>query len=84
LKLRSAQTEARKEIDEYRAQREAKLRTVQPEAQALEEKTRRITSETDRSIKLLEEEYQKNKDIVTGMLLQVVLNIDNPFGEASK
>ena len=82
--MRSAQTEARKEIDEYRAMREAKLRTVQPEAKALEEKTRQITSETDRSIKLLEDEYHKNKDIVTGMLLQVVLNIDNPFGESSK
>ena len=26
-------------------------------------------------------EYQRNKDVVIGMLLQVSLNIDNPFGD---
>lgn len=31
LKMRQAQAEAKKEIDEYRAMREAKLRSVQPE-----------------------------------------------------
>lgn len=34
LKMRQAQSEARKEIDEYRASREAKLRSVQPEVRA--------------------------------------------------
>jgi len=29
--MRAAQADAKKEIDEYKAQREAKLRTVQPE-----------------------------------------------------
>ena len=29
-------------------------------------------------------EYQRNKDVVIGMLLQVSLNIDNPFGGDGK
>ena len=86
--MRQAQTEARKEIEEYRAQREAKLRAVQPEvccirplsdtyfvpslvrsqssginihtrsptlqAQALDEKVRRVTQDTSNKISMLE------------------------------
>jgi hypothetical protein len=44
--LRKAQADARREIDEYRAAREAKLRAVQPEAAALEAKVARVTAET--------------------------------------
>jgi hypothetical protein len=84
--MRQAQAEAKKEIDEYRALREAKLRSVQPEvrgrasawrcerrrrrpahphrpraterprpqAQALDEKIRRVTQATSSQISQLE------------------------------
>lgn len=112
-RLKQAQAEAKREIDEYRALREAKLRTAQPEAQALDQKVLRVTAETDRKIAGLEcvasrgrharrstrpagraagglnaralvsrcrAEYQRNKDQVLALLMQVVMSIDNPHG----
>jgi hypothetical protein len=170
--MRQAQAEAKREIDEYRALREAKLRSVQPEvrprlcalagkpatnarsppparsvlttsrpphsppplapllqAQALDEKIRRITQETNGTIGQLEcvaplcgrrvcpvaacpgtnpgarpaataatavahrscsdrsdrppcrcrAEYNRNKEVVIAMLLQIVMQIENPY-----
>jgi len=50
LKLREAQTEVKREIEAYRAEREARLRTQQPEAAALELKVARATADTDRCV----------------------------------
>ena len=48
LRLREAQAEVKREIDAYRAEREARLRTQQPEAAALDVKVLRVTSDMDR------------------------------------
>ena len=77
-KLRQAQGDAKKEIDEFKAQREARLRTVQPEAEALAAKVARLASETDRKISALEAEYQRNKEIALQMLMEIVMSINNP------
>lgn len=52
--MRQAQVEAKREIEEYRALRDSKLRSVQPEAQALEERIRRVTQQTTAQITQLE------------------------------
>jgi hypothetical protein len=80
-KLRQAQGDAKREIDEFRAQREARLRTVQPEAEALAAKVARLAGETDRKIAALEAEYQRNKEPVLQLLMQIVMSIDNPHAE---
>ena len=80
-KLRQAQGEAKREVDEYRAARDAKLRSVQPEAEALQQKVARLAAETDRKIHNLEAEYQRNKEPVLQLINQVVMNIDNPYGK---
>lgn len=54
LRMRQAQVEAKREIEEYRALRDSKLRSVQPEAQALEERIRRVTQQTTAQITQLE------------------------------
>jgi len=79
-KIRTAQGEAKKEVEEYKAQRESKLRTVQPEAEALAVKVQRLSEETDRKIAALTAEYERNKEPVLQMLMQVVMNIENPYG----
>jgi hypothetical protein len=38
-----------------------------------------VTVETDQRLGALEAEYQRNKELVAGMLLQIVLSIDNPY-----
>ena len=43
------------------------------------ERLRRVTADTDSKLSELETEYANNKDLVIGMLLQMVLSIDNPF-----
>ena len=80
-KLRQAQGDAKREIDEFKAQREARLRTVQPEAEALSAKVARLAGETDRKIAALEAEYQRNKEPVLQLIMQVVMSIDNPHAE---
>lgn len=77
-KLRQALTETKKEIDEYRAQREVKLRATNPEAQALDARVARVTAETDRSIAALEAEYGRNKEAVLKLLMEVTMNVSNP------
>ena len=47
----------------------------------MEERVRKTTAETERKIGQLDGEYQRNKDGVISMLLQVVLNIENPFNQ---
>jgi V-type H+-transporting ATPase subunit G len=79
-KIRTAQGEAKKEVEEYKAQRESKLRTVQPEAEALAAKVQRLAADTDRKIASLTAEYERNKEPVLQMLMQVVMNIENPYG----
>jgi hypothetical protein len=79
-KIRTAQGEAKKEVEEYKAQRESKLRTVQPEAEALATKVQRLAADTDRKIASLTAEYERNKEPVLQMLMQVVMNIENPYG----
>jgi len=81
-KLRQAQGDAKREIDEFKAQREARLRTVQPEAEALSAKVARLAGETDRKIAALEAEYQRNKEPVLQLIMQVVMSIDNPHAAA--
>ena len=81
-KLRQAQGDAKREIEEFRAQREARLRTVQPEAEALAAKVARLAGDTDRKIAALEAEYQRNKEPVLQLLMQVVMSIDNPHAAA--
>ncbi len=49
------------------------------QAEALISRVRRVTGETEQKLAGLEAEYTRNKDLVAGMLLQVVLSIDNPF-----
>ena len=61
--------------------RDAKLRTVQPEAEALSNKVARLAGETDRKIANLEAEYQRNKEPVLQLLMQVVMNIENPYAK---
>ena len=82
-KLRQAQGDAKREIDEFKAQREARLRTVQPEAEALSAKVARLAGETDRKIAALEAEYQRNKEPVLQLIMQVVMSIDNPHAAAN-
>ncbi len=77
--MRKAQADARREIDEYRAAREAKLHAVVPEAAALEAKVARVTAETDRKIAALDAEYAANKEKVLQLAMQVVMNVKNPF-----
>ena len=79
-KIRTAQGEAKREVEEYKAQRESKLRTVQPEAEALATKVQRLAADTDRKIASLTAEYERNKEPVLQMLMQVVMNIENPYG----
>ena len=81
-KLRQAQGDAKREIDEFKASREARLRTVQPEAEALAAKVARLAGETDRKIASLEAEYQRNKEPVLQLIMQVVMSIDNPHAAA--
>ena len=71
--MRQAQADAKREVEEYRALREAKLKTAQPEAQALEAKVKSVTMETDRAIAALEAEYQGNKEKVLQLVMQVVM-----------
>ena len=59
----------------------ARLRTVQPEAEALAAKVARLAGETDRKIAALEAEYQRNKEPVLQLLMQIVMSIDNPHAE---
>lgn len=80
--MKRAQADAKREIDEYRAAREAKLRAALPEAQALEAKVARVTAETDRKIAALEAEYNANKEKVLQLVMQVVMNTENPFNKA--
>jgi len=49
------------------------------QAEALISRVRRVTVETDQRLGALEAEYQRNKELVAGMLLQIVLSIDNPY-----
>ena len=53
-----------------------------PQTDALIGRVRRVQAETERSLASLDAEYQRNKDLVTGMLLKVVMSIDNPYAEA--
>ena len=71
----------KREVDEYRATREASLRAAVPEAQALELKVARVTAETDRRIASLEAEYTANKEKVLQLVMQVVMNTENPFNK---
>lgn len=130
LKMRSAQQDAKREIDEYRAMRDAKLRSVQPEVciptATLDGRSsilfrfdsvpcildrhkrwwKRSGGSRQRRIERLatsselhslpdrpwvrsgaklathysrRAEYERTKDSVISMLMQVVLNINNPF-----
>ena len=38
-----------------------------------------MTTDTDTKLAELDAEYANNKDLVIGMLLQMVLSIENPF-----
>ena len=76
--MRQAQSEAKREVDEYRAVREAKLRSVQPEAEALAGKVARLAGETDRKIANLDAEFQRNKEPCLQLLMQLVMSIENP------
>ena len=40
---------------------------------------RRVTADTDAGLAALDAEFMRNKDLVIGMLLQMVLSIENPF-----
>ena len=71
--MRQAAADAKREMDEYRAMREARLKTAQPEAQALDAKVHRVTAETDRAIAALEAEYSGNKEKVLQLVMQVVM-----------
>lgn len=61
------------------ARRRHRLALPPAQSLALVDKVRRVTAETDQKLLALDSEYQANKDVVIGMLLQVVLSIDNPF-----
>ena len=50
---------------------------------ALVDKVRRVTAETDARLASLDAEYARNRDVVIGVLLQVVLSIENPFAAAA-
>ena len=71
LKMREAQADVKREIEAYRAMREAKLRAPQPEAAALDARISRVTAEVDRAISGLEAEYASNRETVMKVLLQV-------------
>ena len=77
--VKQAGVDAKKDIDEDRAAREAALLAPNAEATAMTSKITSLTAETTAKIALLDGEYAQTKDAVVGMLLQVVLNIDNPF-----
>jgi hypothetical protein len=38
-----------------------------------------VTRDTSSQIQQLDAEYTRNKEVVVGMLLQVVTSIDNPY-----
>jgi len=69
--MREAQAEVKREVEAYRALREAKLRAPQPEGAALDAKVARVTAEVDRAIAGLETEYTANRETVVKLLLQV-------------
>lgn len=79
--LKRAQADVKREVDEYRAAREVSLRAPVPEAQALELKVARVTADTDRRIAALEAEYSANKEKVLQLVMQVVMNTENPFSK---
>ena len=70
-KLREAQAEVKREIEAYRAQREARLRAPQPGAAALDARIARVTAEVDQAIAGLEAEYQANKGLAIETILKV-------------
>jgi hypothetical protein len=41
-----------------------------------------VTADTDAGLAALDAEFMRNKDLVIGMLLQMVLSIENPFATA--
>lgn len=49
------------------------------QAEALRRRSDAVKAATEAKLVALEAEYARNKDLVTGMLLQVVLSIDNPY-----
>ena len=51
---------------------------------ALVDKVRRVTAETDAKLSALDSEYSRNRDVVIGVLLQIVLSIENPYTVAKK
>jgi hypothetical protein len=79
-KLREAQAEVKREVEAYRAQRDARLRAPQPGAAALDAKIGRITAEVDRAIAGLEAEYQANK----GLAIETILKVRGPGGPSPR
>ena len=79
--MRAAAAEAAAEVEEYRATRTARLHShgATPEAAATAERLRRVAAETDAALAALDAEYARNKDLVIGMLLQIVLSVEHPF-----
>ena len=51
------------------------------QALALDQNVVRVTEQTDKTIAALSAEYGKNKEQVIQMLMQVVMQIENPFSK---